>query len=104
MVIRATRYDIQRPVEYRVKMSPGSGPLQGSGRTLNISRKGLLFQAERELGVGKKIDVVIQMGASLGESAAEINLHIQGITVRCEKLRTAVAIKKYRLKPVRSSD
>ena len=97
MIVRANRYTIQRPLEYRLRES--NGPVHGTGKTLNISRKGLLFEAEKELRIGSRIDVMVRMGATAFDGS-EINLHIQGVTIRSDKGRIAVSIKKYRLRPV----
>lgn len=92
---RANRYEIHRPLEYRVRDS--TGPIVGSGRTLNISRRGVLFQTERDLKVGRKIELVVRMGAALGDGP-DVNLMVQGVTVRSQDGNVAVAIKKYKLR------
>ena len=94
---RATRFAIERPLEYRLR--DPSGPTLGKGRTVNISRRGLLFQTDAELGVGCKIELIVEIGDAFGGST-NINLHVQGVTVRSQRGRVAVAIKKYRLKPI----
>ncbi len=97
---RPTRYEIRRPLEFRLK-SP-AGPALGKGRTVNISRRGLLFQSEVEMGVGSKIEIVVHMGPAFGNQPP-VNLHVQGVTVRSQRGRVAVSIKKYRLKPAPGS-
>ncbi len=92
---RANRYEIHRPLEYRIRDSAGS--IVGAGRTLNISRKGVLFQTERELKVGRRIELVVRMGTALGEGP-DVNLLVQGVTVRSHDGNVAVAIKKYKLR------
>ena len=95
---RSERYEIRRPVEFRV--GNGAQALQGQGRTLNISRRGLLFQTQETLRVGDKIDCVIQMGPGLSDAKETVNLQVQGITLRNTDGKIAVAIKRYRLRPV----
>jgi hypothetical protein len=92
--MRSARYDIERPVEYRVKTP--SGALQGKGKTLNISRSGLLFQPEHTIGVGSKIDLAVQMGDAMG-GGAPITLRVHGVTLRTQEGFVAVSIKKYKL-------
>ncbi len=55
---RANRYKIVRPVEYRLTSS--DGPISGSGRTANISKTGILFQADHGLEAGRRIHLVIR--------------------------------------------
>ena len=95
MQARPKRYSIQRPLEYRLRGL--GGRTLGKGRTLNISRRGLLFETEDELSVGSKIEVVVQMGPT-SEDGPDVNLHLHGVTVRTQRGAVAVAIKKYRLR------
>jgi hypothetical protein len=95
MIVRANRYSIQRPLEYRLRES--GGPIEGTGKTVNISRKGLLFEAEKELQIGTKIEVMVRMGTTPLDGSY-ISLHIQGFTIRSDNGRIAVSIKKYRLR------
>ena len=95
MLERPNRYEIHRPLEYKIRGA--AGPVVGAGRTLNISRRGVLFHAEEDLKVGRRIELVVRMGAALGEGP-DVNLIVQGVTVRCMKGNVAVAIKKYKLR------
>lgn len=94
MTERSPRYEISKPVSYQVR-SAGGG-IQGAGRTLNISRRGILFESEHEIRVGKRVELVVDMGDQMG---APTSLHIQGVAVRNQDGAVAVAIKKYKLKP-----
>ena len=94
MIDRSPRFEISKPVEYQVR-SAGGG-IQGAGRTLNISRRGVLFESKHEIAVGKRIELVVDMGDEMG---APTNLHIQGVAVRNQDGAVAVSIKKYKLKP-----
>ena len=95
MQTRSPRYDIERPVEYRVKTP--SGPVEGTGKTLNISRSGVLFEPEHTIGVGSKIDMSVQMGDAVG-SGAPITLRVHGVALRAQQGFVAVSIKKYKLR------
>ncbi len=94
---RPNRYDINRPLQYRVR--EGTRFVSGTGRTLNISRKGVLFHTEGPMRVGSKIEITVQMGAPMDDGPA-VKLHVQGLTVRIDEGNVAVAIKKYRLRSV----
>ena len=95
---RPFRYDIRRPVDFRFQ--DGSGPTTGTGSTVNISRRGLLFQTDDEVAVGTKIEMTIRMGPGLVETSEDVSLRVEGITVRKEPGKVAVSIKKHRLSPV----
>ncbi|HUG82056.1 MAG TPA: PilZ domain-containing protein [Bryobacterales bacterium] len=99
---RPERYEIQRPVEFRVRN--GGRPIQGHGRTLNISRGGLCFQTEDIPKVGDKIECVIEMGPGLVDDKESVNLKVHGITLRNSGGLVAVSIKKFRLRPIDSPD
>jgi len=94
MQARPTRFEIERPVEYRVKTPTGA--VEGKGKTLNISRNGLLFEPDHTIGVGAKIDMQVQMGDAMGEGPP-ITLRVSGVTQRSQQGFVAVAIKKYKL-------
>ena len=70
----------------------------GAGRTLNISRSGVLFQTDDELPVGRKVDLVVHLGDALG--GPPVNLNAQGVVLRNQSGSVAVLIKKYRLRPI----
>ena len=91
---RPPRYEIERPVRYRVRTP--AGPVEGTGKTVNISRGGLLFEPEQSIGVGAKIDMNVQMGDAVG-GGAPIVLRVHGVTLRSQQGVVAVSIKKYRL-------
>ncbi len=87
---RANRYEIERSVEYRFRSK--EGPIAGSGLTINISRTGVLFQANQDLEVGRGIELVIRMGSN-------VKLMLEGLTVRSEGGYVAIATGKHRLRP-----
>jgi hypothetical protein len=95
MLARPKRYSIQRPLEYRLRGLAGRS--LGKGRTLNISRRGLLFETDGDISVGSKIECTVQMGPATNEGP-DVNLHVHGVTVRTQRGVVAVAIKKYRLR------
>lgn len=97
---RPARYEIQRPVEFRVRS--GAKMVQGSGRTVNISRNGILFTTDATLSVGEKIECVIAMGPGLIDTQETVNLKVQGVTLRNDDGNVAVAVKKHRLRPTDS--
>lgn len=93
---RAQRFEIRRPLEYRLK--PPGARKEGTGQTRNISKGGLLFETEDEIGTGRKIELTVHVGDALG--GRPVTLHVQGITVRHEHGAVAVLVKKHKLRPV----
>ena len=91
---RPPRYEIERPVQYRVRTAARA--IEGKGKTLNISRNGILFEPEHTIAVGSKIDLNVQMGDAMG-GGARIVLRVHGVTLRSQHGVVAVAIKKYKL-------
>lgn len=93
---RSHRFEIRRPVEFRLK--PPGARNEGTGQTLNISKGGILFETESEIGTGRKIELTVHVGDAMG--GPPVTLHVQGITVRNENGAVAVSVKKHRLRPV----
>lgn len=93
---RAHRFEIRRPVEFRLR--PPGARKEGTGLTLNISKGGVLFETETEIGTGRKIELTVDVGDAMG--GPPVTLHIQGIIVRTENGAVAVSVKKHRLRPV----
>jgi hypothetical protein len=81
------RYPIHTGIEYKLILGQraiGSG----SGRLLNISRGGLLFECDRAIAPKTRIEVDIDWPAR----TVKVVLHVGGQTVRSEGLCTAVKI------------
>jgi hypothetical protein len=76
---RAARFNLRIRIRYRASGEEG----WGEGTTENISRSGVLFRAERQLGVGTPVDMAFVLPVEiLGEAAAEVSCH--GRIVRLE--------------------
>jgi hypothetical protein len=93
---RAHRFEIRRPVEFRLR-PPGTRK-EGAGQTLNISKGGILFETESAIANGRKIELTVHVGDAMG--GPPVTLHLQGITLRQENGAVAAVIKKHRLRPV----
>ena len=94
MQARPPRFEIEKPVQFRVQSA--GGPREGHGRTLNISRRGVLFETAETIAVGEKIDLVVSMGDAVG-SGSPIELRLQGEIVRTQDSAVAVAVRRYNL-------
>ncbi len=94
---RATRYSIQRPLEFALQN--GEISTSGQGRTVNISNGGLLFKSEDRLSVGARIELAVQL-EEVEDTDTVVTLFAQGMTVRSDADGTAVVIKKHLLRSV----
>jgi hypothetical protein len=91
---RATsRYPISADLEYRL-IRHKKIVQTGSGRTVNFSSTGLLFESARPLLPGMRIEVTVVWPARLHDVSL-LNLCINGKTVRTSGKLTAVRIMSY---------
>ena len=91
----ANRFSIGLEVRFKV---PGrrSENGSGSGRTMNISRKGVLFTTDHYLAPGSRLELSISWPGPLnGEASVKLMAH--GRVVRCEGGNAAVEIKSCKL-------
>jgi hypothetical protein len=86
----AVRFPIRCDIRYRVLGKQGRAGT-GTGRTINISSKGVLFRTERRLPVGGRIEVWINWPLRLNDRCA-LNLVVHGRIVRHEQDMAAVQI------------
>jgi hypothetical protein len=91
MTERALRFGIERPVQYRFTDVRGGPRL--TGRTINISSTGVLMRTEQRIGVGRKMELIIDM-ARLEPDGPEISLRLLGTTVRNGEGFVAVQVRK----------
>jgi len=96
MTERPLRFDIERPVEFRLTDVHGSPRLQG--RTVNISSGGVLIKTDEKIGVGRKIEMLVRM-AKLAPDSLEVDLLLRGLTVRSGQGWVAVHVKKRQILP-----
>jgi hypothetical protein len=92
---RAHRFEIRRPVEFRLR--PPGARKEGTGQTLNISKGGILFETESDIASGRKIELTVHVGDALG--GPPVTLYLQGIILRQQNGAVAASIKKHRLRP-----
>jgi len=97
---RSARFEIERPLRYRARTA--EGPVEGVGRTLNISKRGLLFEPDRPIEPGTKVDIEVRMSEGDGASPP-ILLRVEGVTVRKQDGAAAVLVRKRKLRPARSA-
>ena len=86
------RFPIER--ELRFRMMSKRNEIVGSGRTINMSSKGLLFKTDRTLMAGKRLEMAISWPAQLDNRCA-LKLIVRGKIVRAEPGMIAVSIEQY---------
>jgi hypothetical protein len=87
------RYPIELELRYKV-MARSRDPLQGQGRTLNMSSGGILFGGDQSLPTGAFIEVSINWPVLL-QGSCPLSLLVVGRVVRSENNRVAVRMKRY---------
>jgi hypothetical protein len=87
------RYPFDTEVAYRFARTDDV-VTEGSGRTVNISSRGLLIVSEPVLPIGVIIEVQIPWPLKL-DGCISLNLYIRGHTVRSTGNQTGIAIRQY---------
>jgi hypothetical protein len=95
---KPTRFPIVRELRYKVMNSKGAVEV-GTGETINISSKGVLFNAHVPLPSGKRIEISINWPAQL-DGKCGLKLVARGRIVRCEGTNVALEIEKYEFRTV----
>lgn len=97
------RYPIRIAVSYKLRHS-GRVIRIGAGRTIDLSSRGVLFDADGSLPAGAKIELCIAWPALLHNDVA-LNLFVTGQVVRTQETLTAVAFNRYlfRVRSMRKS-
>ena len=91
-----------REVHYKVLATPQKVTQVGSGTTLNMSGKGVLFTTESSLIKGEQVELAVSWPALLN-GVVPLKLVVQGCLVRIEEKQAAIAIERYEFKTCRSS-
>jgi hypothetical protein len=86
------RFPMDREIRFR--MTNKRNELVGTGRTVNMSSKGLLFLTEQRLLAGKRLEMAISWPAQLDHKCA-LKLIARGKVVRAEAGMAAVSIEQY---------
>jgi hypothetical protein len=93
---------IVREVHYKVLGTPQKVTQAGSGTTLNMSGKGVLFTTESSLMKGELVELAVSWPALLN-GVVPLKLVVQGCLVRIEEKQAAIAIERYEFKTCGSS-
>jgi len=87
------RFPIQSELRYKLLEGKGD-PDSGMGRTLNMSSSGVLFTSEKELPVGRRVELSVDWPAQLNENCG-LKLVALGKIVRSSQEAAAIRIDKY---------
>lgn len=90
---RSRRFPIEREVRYKTLSQPAA-PVEGIGKTLNISSSGVLFTSEYELPVGTTLEISINWPAQLNDGCF-LNLVVRGRVIRRAKGQLALHFLKH---------
>src|SRR4051794_1447306 len=85
-----TRFPVREEVKYRV-LQGKSANASGTGKTLNIGSRGILFTTEGKLPMGRMIELSVNWPARLGGTCA-LKFVAVGRIVRADLDRAAVRI------------
>ena len=95
------RYPVAAEIAYQL-VRDGRIFQQGRGRSVNLSSRGILFEAETVLPVGDYIELQIAWPAKLDQRVA-MALYVAGRTLRSNGNLTAVAIARYEFRTRRQA-
>ncbi len=87
------RFPIEREMRFKM-LSKRLADESGSGTTVNMSSGGVLFQTDKTLIPGKRVEMAISWPAQLDNRCA-LKLIARGRVVRSESGMTAVEIQQY---------
>ncbi len=87
------RFPIEREVRYKVV--DGKNVLKtGAGKTVDLSRNGILFTTERPLGGNSRLELSVDWPVKL-DNGCPLKLVALGRVVRVEHSQAAMSIEKY---------
>ena len=93
----SSRLPIERDVRYRILGSGKTVVQAGTGKTLNISSRGVLFTTQSGLPEGKRVELAISWPAQLN-NAVPLKFVAVGVLVRAETTQAAITIEKHEFK------
>jgi hypothetical protein len=87
------RFPVQEDLRYRI-VKGKSLRIAGSGTTLNIGSRGILFSTQEKLPMGYMAEISVNWPARLG-GTCPLQFVAQGRVVRSEDNRAAIRIERY---------
>lgn len=89
---QSRRFPMERQLQFRSQRS--RSPLIGSGTTVNMSRRGVLFTTDKSLPEGEPVTLEVGWPVLL-DDAIPLKLVTSGRVVWCENSQTAVEFTKW---------
>lgn len=90
----ARRFPIQQDAVYKIQDHRLVAPGNGTGRTVDISSDGVLFETEQHLCSGKRVELTMNWPAEL-EGGCALKFVACGRVVRSEDNQAAMHIEHY---------
>jgi hypothetical protein len=97
------RFAIEQDVFYKILDHRAIAPESGSGKTLDISSSGVLFDTEQRLRLGKRIEVSVNWPALL-EGNCPLKFVAVGRVVRADDHRAAMKIEQHEFRTRRTKE
>ncbi len=98
----STRYDIHLPLRY-VAIRRGEVAIRGTGESVNVSRRGLLFRADEKIQTGDSVVVVVDWPVPSSDNEP-LKLVLTGGVVRTKRSLAGVEVHGQRLLRERELD
>ncbi len=96
------RFPIEREVRYKA-LSRNKGPEEtGTGRTINMSSNGILFQTSTTLSPGRRLELSVNWPAKLNDTCP-LQLVAKAKVVRADATTAAVEILQYEFRTAKVS-
>jgi hypothetical protein len=92
----SNRLPIEREVRYKV-LGKQKVACTGSGKTVNMSSRGVLFTTESGLPEGARVEIAVSWPAQLN-GATPLKLVATGVLVRSDERQAAISIQSYEFK------
>jgi c-di-GMP-binding flagellar brake protein YcgR len=97
------RFAIEQEAVYKVLDHRVAVPESGSGKTLDISSGGVLFETAQHLRSGKRVELSVNWPAQL-EGGCALKFVAVGRVVRAEEKRAAMHIEQYEFRTRRTKE
>jgi hypothetical protein len=97
------RFPIEQDLSYRVLDHRAAVPESGTGKTVDISSKGVRFGPEQRLRPGKRVELSVNWPAIL-EGGCPLKFVAVGRVVRAEDNQAAVQIEQHEFRTRRTKE
>ena len=97
------RFGIQQEVLYKILDHRVAASESGTGKTLDISSGGMLFETQQQLRTGKRVEVSVSWPALL-DGACPLKFVAFGRVVRAEENRAAMHIEQHEFRTRRNKE